>query len=234
MERIVFEVQPRAEIGKSANKRYRSAGLLPSVVYSHGEASIPLLIGYKDFCHRSKLARSSQIFTLKSKDAAVDGRPVVVKEIQRNYLDGAVLHVDFQALKEDEAITVRIPLNIVGEPVGVKLQGGILTIVCHDLAVRCLPRNIPDTITVDVTSLEIGHNIHADGVKLPEGVDLADSPEETIVSVVVPKVVEEAKPATAEAAPAEGEAAAAAAGTAAPAGAAPAEGGGKKADSAKK
>lgn len=231
MERIVFEVQPRAEIGKGANKRYRSAGLLPSVVYSHGESSIPLLINYKEFCRQSRLSRTSQIFTLKSKDSAVDGRPVVVKEIQRNFLDGSVLHVDFQALKEDEKIVVRVPLVIKGEPVGVKLQGGILTIVCHDLAIRSLPRDLPDTIEIDVAALEIGSSIHVSDVALPKGVESADPPGQTIVSVVVPKVVEEAKPAEAAAAAAEGEAATAA-GAAAPAAAAAESG--KKAEAPKK
>ncbi len=235
MERIVFEVQSRAELGKGANKRYRRGGLLPSVVYSHGEKSVPVLLPYKEFWHHSRLCRSAQIFTLKSKDSNLDGRAVVVKEVQRSFTDGQVLHVDFQALREDEKINVKVTLTFKGEAVGVKLNGGVMATVCHELGIRCLPRDIPETIDVDVSSLDIGDSIHAEAVKLPAGVELADKPEETIVSVVVPKVVEEAKPV--EAAPAEGAeaVAAAAAGTAAaPAAAATSADTGKKADAGKK
>ncbi len=224
MEQVNIEVERRNEVGSSANRRIRTTGRIPSVVYSHGEESIPVTVPSKEFLRAAKSSKSSQIFTLKSSDKALDGRSAVVKEVQRDYLKGLVLHVDFQAIRDDEEISVRVPLRMSGEAPGVKLDGGILTVVCHELAIRCLPKAIPADISVDVTSLRIGTSIHAEQLVLPKGVRLAGNPGETIVAVVAVRAVEEetttaaATDATAAAATPEGAAAAApAAGAAAPA-----------------
>lgn len=221
MERLSFEIESRSQLGGSANNRLRRSGLLPTIVYSHGEPSIASSVNYRDFVLLASRVRSSQIFTLKSKDSSLDGKAVVVKDIQRDSLKGTLLHVDFQALKENEAISVRVPLMIKGEPVGVKLDGGILTVLFHEIGIRCLPRLIPDVIDLDVSALKVGQSLHASDLVLAEGVELDDDPSETLASVVMPKAVEEvAAPAAGEAVAAEGEAAA---GAAAPAAGAPAE-----------
>ena len=235
MQRVTFEIETRTEIGSRANARLRKSGFVPSIIFAHGEKSVSAKISERLFVQTAKNSRTSQIFTLKSGSKDLDGRIVIVKEIQKHPLSGQVLHVDFQSLKEDEAITIRVPLIIKGEAVGVKLNGGILATMFHDVAVRCLPRHIPESIDVDISALDVGDSIHAREVKLPADVALADNPEETILSVVIPKAVEEEKPAeeaaaTAEGgvAPAEGAAAPAAAGAApAAAAAAPKKEGGK-------
>ncbi len=230
MEEFTVEVQQRTETGSSANRRYRRAGMIPSVVYSHGEETVVGLLTAKEFLRRAETATSSQVFTIKSKDAKhIDNRSAIVKEVQIDRLRNKVLHVDFQVLKENEEITLRIPLKFSGESIGVKDQGGVLSVATHELIVRCLPRSIPRVINVEVAALGIGDSIHAEELKLPEGVKLGGNPGETIVSVVVPKtVVEETATAVAGAEGAvEGAEGAPAAAAADGAAAAPAEGAGK-------
>ncbi len=218
MQIVSFEAQRRSETGATANRRFRNQGLIPSVVYSHNEKTIPLLISAKDFTRLAKQSRSSQVFTLNSTDTEINGKTVIVKDIQKHGIKGYLMHVDFQALKENEEITVRVPLVLTGEPIGVKLNGGILTAFFHDLAVRCLPRMIPDEIVLDISTLDVNDSYHASDVKMPDGVKLVDDAHETIVSVAVPKAEEEKSAETA--APAEGEAAAAGAAAAGTEGAA--------------
>jgi large subunit ribosomal protein L25 len=121
-------------------------------------------------------------------------------------------------LKDDEAIRVEIPVKVVGDSPGVKNQGGILAIVTHEVGVLCLPKNIPSAIEVDISALNLGQSVHGSDLKLPEGVELDDDVEETIVSIVASRAGDEsAAAATDAAAPAADPKAAAAAGKAAPA-----------------
>jgi large subunit ribosomal protein L25 len=153
----------------------------------------------------AKKARMSQVFTFTSSNQALNGKAAIVKDVQQDYIKGKVLHVDFQTLKDDEEITVYIPVALVGEAPGVKVQNGILTLVTHEVAVTCLPKNIPNQIQVDISALGLGQSIHASDLKLGDGVVLSDDPHETIVSVVAARAAEEEP----KAAAAEGAAAAA-------------------------
>lgn len=217
-----IEIEARTAKGTRANNRLRSQGQIPSIVYHRGEKSLDGSINYNQFLKVAGHATSSQVFSLKSSDKHLDGRSCLVKEVQRDYVKNRVLHVDLQSLKDDEVISVRIPIHIKGEAFGVKNEGGILTVAVHDLGVRCLPRQIPKEVLIDVTDLHINKSIHASDITLPSGVQLDDDPHETIVSVVTIRIVEET-PATPTAEDAAAAAAAGAEGAAAP-GAAPAGG----------
>jgi large subunit ribosomal protein L25 len=208
------ELKKRSALGTANSKRLRAEGFVPSVVYAHDQASVPVLISGRDFYKQAETARISQIFTLKSDEGSIDGRPALVKDIQRCHLSGKLLHVDFLALREDEEVTVDVPVEFTGEAIGVKADGGILSVVAHEIPVVCLPKNIPSVITVDISALKIGQSIHAGEVPLPANVALGCDAEETVVSVVAVRQVEETTaaagaPAEGAAAPAEGAAAAA-------------------------
>jgi large subunit ribosomal protein L25 len=212
----IIEIEARSSRGSSASNRYRNQGFIPSIVYHRGEQSLNGLLSYNQFTKIASTATSSQVFALKSKDSHLNGRTCLVKDVQKDFINGKVLHVDLQSLKDDEVISVRIPIHTKGEAYGVKNEGGILSVAVHDLGVRCLPRQIPREIIVDVSELKLNKSIHASDISLPAGVELDDDPHETIVSVVTVRVVEET-PATPTA-----EEAAAAATTAAAPGATPA------------
>jgi len=207
------ELKKRSALGTSNSKRLRSEGFVPSVVYAHDQASVPVFLFGRDFFKQAESARISQIFTLKSDEGSIDGRPALVKEIQRCHLTGKLLHVDFLALRENEEVTVQVPVEFKGDAIGVKSDGGILSVMAHEVEVICLPKNIPATVAIDVSPLKIGQSIHASDIQLPANVKLAGDPEATIVSVVAVRQVEETT--TTAATPAEGAAAAPAEGAAA-------------------
>ncbi|MEY4669405.1 MAG: ribosomal protein [Pseudomonadota bacterium] len=213
MENFTIEVSERPSIGKSSANRCRREGFIPAVAYHKAETPLAVQVPLKEFTALASKARRSQVFTFKSSVASLNGKAAIVKEVQQDYLKGRVIHVDFQTLKDDEEITVEVPVKLVGDSPGVKNQGGILAVVTHEVSVTCLPKYIPSAVAVDISSLALGQSIHAEQLVLGEGVTLADDPTETIVSVVASRAEEEAKPAAAaaEAAPAAAAPAAAAA-----------------------
>jgi large subunit ribosomal protein L25 len=217
VETFTIEISERPDMGKSASNRCRREGFIPGVAYHRHEGPIAVKVPYKQFTILAGQARRTQVFTFKSSSAALNGKAAIVKEIQRDYVKGHLVHVDFQTIKEDEELNVDVALKLVGEAPGVKVQNGILTFVTHELTVRCLPKNIPSVVEVDISSLGLGQSIHAGDVKLPEGVVLAGDAEATVASVVAARQTEEV--AAAEAAPAAGAAPAADAAPAAAAGA---------------
>ena len=208
MTDFTLEIESRTAIGARNVKRLRTQGLIPSSVYAKGDKALSCQLSTKDFTQLASKAKISTVFTLKSSTKELNGRLAIVKEIQRHSLDGKLLHVDLQTLKENEEIVVKVPLSVVGEAAGVKLDGGILTISAHDISLACLPKFIPDSIEVDVNALRLGNSVHALDLKLPANVRLAGNPNQAIVSVVAVRQIVEETPAAATAeATAEGAAA---------------------------
>ena len=208
MENFTIEVSERPSIGKSSANRCRREGFIPAVAYHKAEKPLAVQVPLKEFTALASKARRSQVFTFSSSVPSLHGKAAIVKEVQQDYLKGRVIHVDFQTLKDDEEITVDVPVKLVGESPGVKNQGGILAFVTHEVTVSCLPKHIPASISLDISSLGLGQSLHADQLQLGEGVTLADDASETIVSVVASRAEEEAKSST-EGAPAAAPAAAA-------------------------
>lgn len=156
----------------------------------------------------AKRSKATQVFHFESDDKNLSKRSAIVKEIQKNYLTGDVLHVDFRELKAGEKIRIEVPIAFEGVAEGVKNQGGVLTVSCHSIEVSCLPKVIPEDIKLNIEELNVGDAVLAENLELPEGVDLSSNPHETIVAVVAPKVEEEPTPEAVE-----GEEAVAAEGT---------------------
>jgi large subunit ribosomal protein L25 len=180
-------------------------------MYGHGIDAVSLTVD------RQKLEAASRtginaIFDLEG-SASVAGKPVLIRELQRDPVSSQILHCDFFAVRLQEKVEVSIPVHIEGEPVGVKLQGGILESQLREIEVSCLPLSIPERIDVDVSELEIGDSIHVADLSFPEGVEVLGEAEQVVVHVVAPRVEEEKAVEEGEeaAAPAAGEAAAPAA-----------------------
>lgn len=210
MESLDINIEPRAEEGSRASRRYRSNGQLPAVVYHRGEEAVSAVVDYNQFLQLASRSKSSQLFNLKSKEGHLNGRMALVKGVQKDYVSGKLLHVDFQALRDDEEITVEVPVTIVGEAPGVKSDGGVLTVMRHSLKVSCLPKDIPGTIQVSVAELGLNESIHIGEIEFPSGVTPLEGEDEPVVGVTTQRQEEEK--------PAEGaDAAAPAAATAAPA-----------------
>lgn len=218
MEQFTLEISNRTGVGKSESNRLRREGFVPSIVYHKGEKSVAASLLLKDFVSLAEKARASTVFTLKSEDKDLNGKSVIVREIQKDHIKNRVIHVDFQALKDDEEITINIPLVLKGESPGVKNEGGILSFVTHEVGILCLPKFIPQVIEVSISELGLNDSLHARDLALPQGAKLSGDPDETIVSVVAARAtIEEAQTATATAGAEGAPAAAAATPAAAPA-----------------
>jgi len=220
MEQFTIDIKKRGETGSRAASRLRRSGLIPSIVFHRGDASIPTVLNEKEFIRTAKLCGPSQVFIFKSDESGLNGKSAIVREIKKDYVKNRILHVDFQALKDDEAITINVTVEFIGEAQGVKIEGGVLSVALHEIEISCVPKLIPSKITVDVSALSIGDKITLGDLKLGEGISLSGAVEEVIVSVIHAMKEEEVKPAAdAAAVTAEG---AAAPGAAAGADAAPA------------
>ncbi|GMR04692.1 MAG: 50S ribosomal protein L25/general stress protein Ctc [Thermodesulfobacteriota bacterium] len=193
MEQITLSADKRSETGKSASRRFRREGRVPAVLYGPAiEGSIPLVVNGREFnklLHGS--AGENAIISLNFGGADQD-RMVMLKEIVRDPVHSSVVHVDFIEVVLGQSITVEIPLILIGKAEGQTL-GGIVQHGVRKVTVACLPRSIPDSLEVDVTSLGIGQAFHLKDVKLPDGVTLVDDPDITVVSIAAPLAEEEAK-----------------------------------------
>ncbi|MBU2614281.1 MAG: 50S ribosomal protein L25, partial [Elusimicrobia bacterium] len=202
MDQITLESQTREAKTKGQLKKSRIDGLVPAVLYGSDEKTISLFVKEKEI---SKILRVgfNQLINLK-----VDGSPktVLIKEIQKHVVSEKLLHVDFHAVSLQKEIEVEAPVHIIGECHGVKSQGGILEHVLRELKIRCLPTNIPKSIDIDVSNLNIGHNILVKDITPPANVTILSTKNSIIVHVVAPTKTEEPTAADAIAAsPAEPE-----------------------------
>jgi large subunit ribosomal protein L25 len=203
-------VEAREAIGKGAARKLRAAGRIPAVLYGRGRNSLPLSLDPRAL---DKILRASGANTLL--DLTIEGHPelrdtvALVKELQRDPLRGAIVHADLYAVDLTRAVTVDVPVHLVGRPRGLDF-GGILEHSLREIALECLPRSIPEAIEVDVSQMEVGDVIHVRELALPEGVTLVTDGDLGVVHVALPQ----AEPTPEEAAPAataEGAAPAAAA-----------------------
>jgi len=216
-QKLTLSVTSRAQTGRSASRRLRKVKRIPAIIYGMHTNPEKLSIDVPEFVRLLKVvAGRANIIELTREDKK-DVALAFLQEVQRDPITDAYLHVDLQEVKADEKFEIRVPVVIAGEAYGVKTEGGVLEIATHQLRIRCLPKDLPDYISVDVTDLKVGETIKVGSLKPVAGVEFRDLPGQPVVSIT--EIEEEAA-----ATPAAGAAAAApAAGAAAPAaGAAPA------------
>ena len=188
-----LSASPRDAAGKGAARSLRSAGKIPAVIYGHAREPQSLAIPTREF--EKLLERVSAESTVIELDLAGTVARTLIREIQRHPFKKQILHVDFQELVAGEKVTVNVPIVLVGTPEGVRVSGGILSQVLSELSILVDPINIPNRIEADVTAVTIGHSLHVSDLKIPEGVEVVDDPEETVAVVSAPKVEAEPVPA---------------------------------------
>jgi large subunit ribosomal protein L25 len=206
MPDIVVEARPRADIGKNVNRRLRAEGFIPGVLYGAKKQAVSVAVSPKEI--GSILRSASGANTLFDLQLEGGRRKVILKEFQVDPIKGRLLHADFYEVALDQALEVTVHIELTGVPVGVKVEGGVLDFVTRELAVECLPTDIPDKIVVDVSELALGKHVRVSDIKAPERVKILTDPDVVIAHVVVPRAEEVVAAPEAVAAPAEGEAAA--------------------------
>jgi large subunit ribosomal protein L25 len=203
MPEIVVAAEKRTETGKNVNRRLRTRGLIPGVLYGSKKEATPVAVSPKEI--GSILRSATGENTLFDLDLAGSRRKVILKEFQLEPIKGRLLHADFYEVALDKAIEVKVHIELQGLPVGVKVQGGVLDIVTRELEIECLPTDIPEKIVVDVSGLELGKLIRVGELKTPDKVKVLTDPGLVVAHVVTPRA-EEVAATAAEAAPVEGEA----------------------------
>ncbi len=202
-ETVSLNAEPRDLRGKGAARRLRMQGRIPAVVYGRKTASAALSIAATDLERVLSTTGGDVKSTLISLAVGKQIRQTLIREIQRHPFRPEILHVDFYEIQAHEKVTLEVPIHLVGNPDGVRNQGGVLDQVLRELQIQVLPHNIPEHVSLDVTDLSIGHSLHVRDIVL-DGVDILSDPDATICSVIAPRV--EAAPVEAEAAVEEGEA----------------------------
>ncbi len=199
-KQVKLKAEPRTNVGRSAVRKLRARGLIPAVIYGGNDKPQPLQVATREI--NAMMSHASGENVLVELEIAGQGssRTALVQEVQHSPLGGEIRHVDFHAVSMDEMIQAEVPLEPVGIPVGVKTFGGLLEQSLRVLAIECLPGDLPDRITVDVSQLNIGDSIHVRDIQFPSGVTPKVPPDLTAFSVLAPVVEEEAPVAEAEAA----------------------------------
>ena len=189
-DRATLTATPRTEFGSRESRRLRREGLVPGVVYSEGDDAVPFKV--EDRAVRVILTEGHALFDLQIEGS--DPVPVVIKEQQHHPVKGNVQHLDLQRVRLDQAIQsdVSIELEGVDDAPGVK-GGGVLEHVVREVTVEALPTDIPDSLTMDVSDLEINDTATLARLAVPQGVELVveDPDEVTVVTVSPPRVEEE-------------------------------------------
>ena len=189
-----LEAETRNDVGKGASRRLRQTDKLPAIVYGGGKPATSLTMDHK------KMARAleneafySHILALKIDQ---NSERVILKDVQRHPYKPRILHVDFQRVRADQKLHMHVPLHFIGthdEIPGVK-AGGTVSHLLSDVEISCLPDDLPEYLQIDISQMELDQMLHLSDIKLPKGVEivaLAHDRDQGIVSIHIPRVIEE-------------------------------------------
>jgi large subunit ribosomal protein L25 len=185
--------QRRTQVGRNAIKKIKAAGMVPGVIYGSAQEPVNLQINGRELLNVLSHASGENILVeLEILDGSEKQNALaMIQEIQHHPLQREILHVDFHAVSANETVSAEVPIETVGEAVGVKVHGGLLEHILRYLEVECLPADLPQVIQVDVTNLDVGQSLHVRELILPPGVEAITDPEQTVVAVVESRVEEE-------------------------------------------
>lgn len=187
MKTVPFTAYPRTLARRGGVKKLRATGRVPAVIYGAKTQPKNLeinRIALRDLIHHS--VSENLLLDLSVAEDAGPKRLVLVQEIQHHPLSGEILHVDLHEVAENEKVTIMVPVETVGEAVGVKTEGGVLEHVLFKIKVRALPKDLPEVIEVDVSQMAIGQSIHLGEIKAPAGVEILGEKGISVISVAAP------------------------------------------------
>ena len=178
-----MNVELRTKTGTGVSRRLRNADMVPGVVYGRGIDPVPVSVKVRDLQEAiSGAGGMNNLITLIG-GGSLDQNITIVADIQRDPIKRTLKHVDLHRINPNEKLRVTVPVVLSGTAIGVK-EGGLLDLAHHELHIECLPGNIPDSITIDVSNLRIAHSIHISEIPLPEGIVILGQPKVPVVSVL--------------------------------------------------
>jgi len=205
MQEVLLKVRVREGTGKKYSHKIRAKGEIPGILYGHGKENVPLSVPEHDLWHILHHSTSEHIILSLEIEGSSEGRlTTLLRDVQHHPVTGDILHVDFQRISKDEAVKVDVPIELVGQPKGVKDFGGVLDHTVREVTIKCKPLEIPEILTLDVSHLEIGDSIHVSDLAVAyPNLEILDDPTITIAHVSPPKKLEVAEKLEEEAAAAE-------------------------------
>jgi large subunit ribosomal protein L25 len=207
MATVKLKTRRRVDTGKQGSKRVRARGEVPAVVYGEKQENVPISIEANDLRMALSTPSGRNVIIQLALEGDEGSSRAVIRDMERDSVTREILHVDLQRISENKPVTMHVPVALVGESIAVKEGRGILDHTMRQLEVKCLPRDIPEHIEVDISALEVRHAIHVSDITV-ENVEILDNPERPVVEVLQPTLFKEPTEALAEGveAAAEGEA----------------------------
>lgn len=189
---IVVKSEKRRGLGTNASRRLRAQGFVPAVLYGESMETTPLVLSKRDVVQILRLeSGENTIFKVAVEADAFD---VMIKETQVDPATDELLHVDLLRISMDKPIRVTVPVVHRGEPVGVKTEGGFVDFVTREVEIECLPRDIPESLGIDIAELHIGQSFKVQALPAPAGVKVLTDPNTVLVLISMPHKEEEAFP----------------------------------------
>ncbi len=165
-----IKAEKREGTGTTVARRLRRTGVVPAVIYGAKQREYAIQLDAKSFSDVARRQASHNfLVNLEIEGAQEKTKLAIVQDIQRNPLNGALIHVDFRAVNENDTIHAVVPIELHGEPIGVK-AGGLLEQLVHEIEVFCRPADLPERITNDVEGIELGQTLKVSNLNLPKGV----------------------------------------------------------------
>jgi large subunit ribosomal protein L25 len=187
-DNVDLQARPREERGKNAARRLRASGMLPAVLYGDGDgASTALAVPDRVVDYTLQHFGDNALYDI---DLGAGGSTARIVDVQRDPVSGRLLHVDFAPVDMQRRIEVTVPLHVVGEAPGTE-EGGVLQQVAYEVQIETLPGDIPQELTLDVSSLGMNENLTLADLRLPEGITLVSDPEEVAAIVTAPTEITE-------------------------------------------
>jgi len=192
MKSVALKAYPRSQVQHTEVKKLRTSGRVPATIYGRQAKPQNLEVGFEEITDLLNHSVSENVLV----DLAVENDPrskrlALVQEVQHHPLTGKVVHVDFHEVAETEKVTIFVPVETTGEPAGVKNGGGTLEHILHKLKIRCLPKDLPELLTVDVSNLKIGQAIHLGEIPAPANTEIIGDKHIPVIAVAAPRTEEE-------------------------------------------
>lgn len=191
---LTIKGEKREVFGKNASRRIRREGKVPAILYGPNTTNVPLILKKKDVFTVLKSEAGENTIFIVSYDS--EKRDAMIKDLQKDPMSDEVLHLDLIEIAMDKVIRVAVPLDLVGEPIGVKSEGGFVDFITRELEIECLPKDIPEQIVIEISKLHLHQSIKVEEVIPPEGTKVTSDSHAIIVLIQAPvkeefEVVEE-------------------------------------------
>lgn len=191
MSKFTLNATTRTDKGRSASRRLRRADRIPAVLYGKHTSPESLVVEAPEFKRLLKAIGGRAVLVELSREGHKEKALSFLQEVQRDPITDRYLHIDFHEVKGDEKLDIRVPVTLEGVSFGVKNQSGVIDITSHELHIRCLPKDLPATVSIDITPLKVGEMIKVSELPALEGVEFLDNEGQPVVICSEPVKEEE-------------------------------------------